>query len=156
MPRLLLPALLLTALPLSCLSCLAYVPGSLRNQHDTYDVCRVGCLEIAVRALRDPVLAFSVGNACHYPVGVDFRKLTVRAWSADGHEYHPAISDPRHELRDAVIDGDAVADVAIDFPVEEATPTFCVDVAGLNLDTPAPGPQEMCFRTGSDWHEVLL
>jgi hypothetical protein len=149
MPRLRVPALLLGALPLSCV---AHVPGSLQSQPDVYAVRSVGCLEIAVRALRDPVLAFTVGNACRYPVGVDFRELTVRAWGAHGQVYHPTISDPRHELRAAMIDGTARADVALDFPVPESTPTFCVEVGRLNSDTPAPGPEEMCFRVDAELH----
>jgi hypothetical protein len=148
MPRPRLPALL-AVLPLS--ACVAYVPGSLAERRDTYDVRRVGCLEIAVRAVRDPVLGFTLGNTCHHPVGVDFRNLTVRAWTADGAEHDPTISDPRDELREAVVDGDAQVDVTVDFPVGRVTPSFCVDVGRLDVDEPVPYPPvEMCFRADDD------
>jgi hypothetical protein len=126
--------------------CAAFVPGSLARRPDVYDVRRVGCLEIAVRPLRDPVIAFTIGNCCPNPVGVEFRNLTVRAWSEDGTEHHPAVSDPRGELFEAVIDGHDQVNAALDFPVSEMTPRFCVDVSRLNVDQPAPNPVEMCFR----------
>jgi hypothetical protein len=138
---------LASALPLSCSP---YVPGALYHARTTFDVRSVGCLDVAVRALRDPVIAFTIGNRCRRPVGVDFRNLRVRAWGEDGAFYEPDASDPRRELREAVIDAHAIADVAIDFPVPTATPTFCVDVGQLNVDTPAVGPVEMCFDQGDD------
>jgi hypothetical protein len=141
-------ALLAAALPLSCT---AYEPGALRYAHDTYEVRTVGCLDIAVRALRDPVIAFSVGNRCGHPVGVDFRALRVRAFAPNEAEFHPEPSDPRSELREAVLEAHAIADVALDFPVPVATPSFCVDVAQLNMDAPADHPEEMCFEKGDGW-----
>jgi hypothetical protein len=146
-----LSALLAAALPLSCA---AYEPGALRYAHDTYDVRTIGCLDIAVRALRDPVIAFTVGNRCEYPVGVDFRALRVRAFAGDGSVYHPTPGDPRGELHEAVIDAHAIADVALDFPVPVSTPSFCVDVAALNVDTPAPRSEEMCFEKADGWISV--
>jgi hypothetical protein len=125
----------------------AYVPGSLIERDNIYDVRKVGCLEVGLRPLRDPVLAFTLANTCHYPVGVELRNLRVRAWSSDGIEYLPAIDDPRHELFEAAIDAHAEVNVAADFPVPVSTPAFCVDVARLNVDQPSPVPVEMCFHT---------
>jgi hypothetical protein len=144
-------ALVAAALPCACS---AYEPGSLRHARDTYDVRTVGCLDVAVRALRDPVIAFSVGNRCAYPVGVDFRALRVVAIAEDGSVFHPDPSDPRGELHEAVIDAHGTADVALDFPVPTATPSFCVDVGPLNVDTPASRPEEMCFEHGDGWIRV--
>jgi hypothetical protein len=132
----------------------AYVPGSLAQRREVYDVRTVGCLEIAVRPLRDPVIAFTVGNACRFPVGVEFRNLAVRAWTDAGTELHPAVSDPRHELFQAVVDGHDTATAALDFPTPWATPRFCVDVGRLNIDQPAAGPVEMCFRVLEDGWRV--
>jgi hypothetical protein len=137
-------AILAIALPLS--ACSAYVPGSLAQRPDVHDARQVGCLDIAARALSDPLIAFTIGNRCRHPVGVDFRNLAVRAWGGAGTLFQPAAADPRDELFEAVLDGHGEAKVTLDFPVYYATPTFCVDVGRLNVDTPAPVPVEMCFR----------
>jgi len=106
----------------------------------------VGCLDIVVGVRRDPVLSFDVANSCPHPVAVEFRNVLVRAWSDDGSEQRPAPWDPRSELFQAQIDGHDRVRVVLDFPVPAATPHFCVDVARLNVDEPAPQPVELCFR----------
>jgi hypothetical protein len=106
----------------------------------------VGCLDIDVGARRDLVLTFDVANRCPQPVALEFRNLVVRAWSADGTEDRPTPSGPRNELFQAQLDGHQVERVVLAYPVWAENPRFCVDVARLNVDQPAPHPVEVCFR----------
>jgi hypothetical protein len=139
------------AAPLSCGH--AYDAAAFpRPSNDDTDVRTLGCLDVAVRALRDPVIAFTIGNRCAWPVGVDFQAVRVRAWSATAEEYAPFPYDPRAELRRAALDAHAMAEVTLDFPVPTPTPELCVDVARLNVDTPSPFPLEVCFaQDGDGW-----
>src|ERR1700761_7190190 len=114
------------------------------------DARSVGCLAIAVAAPRDPVLAFDIANSCPYPVAVEFRNVVVRAWSYSGTEYRPAACDPRGELFQAQLDGHDSARVVLSFPVPVPTPRFCVDVARLNVDRPAPQPLHVWFLATGD------
>ncbi len=127
-----------------------YTPASLARLPTDGNARVVGCLNIAVNVRRDPVLAFEVANLCPHPVAVEFRNVVVRAWAEDGAEHRPVPWDPRGELFEAQIDGHDRERVVLDFPVEVATPHFCVDVARLNVDGPAPHPVELCFRSVGD------
>lgn len=122
-------------------------PGPRPRGHTSANARVVGCLDIDVGTERDPVLAFDIVNTCPHPVAVEFRNLVVRAWAADGTEYRPPPSDPRNELFQAQVDGHELERVVLAFPVWEATPHFCVDVARLNVDEPASHPVEVCFRS---------
>jgi hypothetical protein len=139
----------------------AYLPGSLATRPGIREA-RVGCLEIGIRSAHDPVIGFTVGNTCRYPVGVEFRNVVVRAWDELGIEYRPRPADPRHELFTAAIDGNAEISLALDYPMAVATPRFCVDVGRLNVDEPAAAPVDLCFREDavgrivSDFHPELF
>jgi hypothetical protein len=122
-------------------------PGPVARRPAGANARVVGCLNIAVGVRRDPVLTFDVANTCPHPVAVEFRNVVVRAWSEDRTEHRPAPWDPRSELFQAQIDGHDRVRVVLDFPVSAATPHFCVDVARLNVDGPAPHPVELCFRS---------
>ena len=130
---------------LSWMGCVRYLGPPPRRLAGA-DVRVVGCLDIGVGAPSDPVFAFDVANTCPYPVAVEFRNLVVRAWSADGTEQRTAPCDPRGELFPAQLDGHDVERVVLAYPVDTPTRRFCVDVARLNVDAPAPHPVEVCFH----------
>jgi hypothetical protein len=106
----------------------------------------VGCLDVDVSARRDVVLTFDVTNRCPQPIALEFRNLVVRTWAPDGTEDRPPPSDPNHELFQAQLDGHRAERVVLAYPVWVDNPSFCVDVARLNVDQPAPHPVEVCFR----------
>jgi hypothetical protein len=85
---------------------------------------RLGCLDVYVRPYEGvkrggaQTLSFAFGNRCREPVTVDVRGVSVRA-TVGGVEMPLAPSDPRGELREAILDGFSSAREVIVFEASE-------------------------------------